>query len=137
DDLGTLVLSVVAVGAGVVLYTGVPDYRAPGADGKPREPLVKGLQTGLMPAMDEGAFVLDYFVPTGTPLKRTEEIAHTLEQILSAHPDVQAYVRRTGTQLGLFATKTNRGDIQVVLRPAEEDMASLLGKPVRPPLAEI
>src|SRR5262249_6640178 len=42
-----------------------------------------------------------------------------------------------GTQLGLFATKTNRGDIQVVLRPAEEDPVNLFAKPVRPKFSEI
>src|SRR5262249_39797373 len=32
---------------------------------------------------------------------------------------------------------TSRGDIQVVLRPADEDPVSLLTKPVRPPLEEL
>jgi len=63
-----------------------------------------------MPAMDEGAFVLDYFAPTGTPLERTEELARVIEQVLMENPDVEVYVRRAGTQLGMFATKTNRGD---------------------------
>jgi multidrug efflux pump subunit AcrB len=134
----TLSLSVAALGAGVLLYTGIPDFRHTAEPGKPPPPpLVKGLETGLLPAMDEGAFVLDYFAPAGTPLKRTEEMAHTLEEILSENPDVQAYVRRTGAELGMFATKTNRGDIQVILRPAEEDPISLLTKPVRPPFSKV
>jgi multidrug efflux pump subunit AcrB len=134
----TLAVSVAALGVGVALVTGVPNYWPEKADKKSQPaPLVKGLETGLMPAMDEGAFVLDYFAPTGTPLKRTEEMARTIEDILSANPDIQSYVRRTGTQLGLFSTKTDRGDIQVILRPAEEDPISLLTKPVRPPLDEI
>src|SRR5262249_40246486 len=57
-----------------------------------------------------------------------------IEKILSKNPDVKAYVRRTGAEMGLFATQTSRGDIQVVLRPAEEDPISLITKPVRPPL---
>jgi multidrug efflux pump subunit AcrB len=139
----TLMLSLAAVGVGVVLFTGIPDYWPAKPDGKifvskaPPAPLVKGLETGLMPAMDEGAFILDYFAPTGTPLKRTEEMARTIEAIISANPDVQAYVRRTGTQLGLFSTKTDRGDIQIILRPADDDPISLLTKPVRPPFSEI
>jgi multidrug efflux pump subunit AcrB len=128
----TLTLSVAAMGLGVLLYTGIPSF-GPGN----KAPLVKGLETGLMPAMDEGAFVLDYFAPTGTPLRNTEQMARTIEKILSAHPDVQAYVRRSGTQLGLLSTKTDRGDIQVILRPADNDPISLLTKPVRPPLAEM
>jgi multidrug efflux pump subunit AcrB len=139
----TLLLSVAAVGFGILLYTGIPSPKVivarqeAAAGGKPPAPLVKGLETGLLPAMDEGAFVLDYLAPTGTPLERTEEMARTLEQILSENPDVQAYVRRSGTELGLFATKTNRGDIQVILRPAENDPVSLLTKPVRPPFSEV
>jgi multidrug efflux pump subunit AcrB len=134
----TLALSVAAIGVGVVLYTGVPNYWPAKGDSKAQTPpLIKGLETGLMPAMDEGAFVLDYFAPTGTPLKRTEEMARTIEEILSDNPDVQSYVRRTGTQLGLFSTKTDRGDIQIILRPAEDDPISVLTKPVRPPFSEI
>ena len=135
----TLAASVAALGFGVVLVTGVANCLGPGkADTTVQPaPLVKGLETGLMPAMDEGAFILDYFAPTGTPLKSTEEMARTIEAVLSDHPDVQAYVRRTGTQLGLFSTKTDRGDIQVILRPADDDPISLLTTPVRPPFAEI
>jgi multidrug efflux pump subunit AcrB len=129
----TLLVSLLAIVGGVVLVTGVPDFFAKRQEGHPPPArLFKGLETGLMPAMDEGAFVLDYFAPTGTPLRRTEEIARTLEHILLENPDIQSYVRRSGTQLGMFATKTNRGDIQVILRPAEQNPWSLLFKPVRP-----
>jgi multidrug efflux pump subunit AcrB len=133
----TMAASVGAVGVGVVLYTGIPDTSEPEPGKAPPPPLVKGIQTGLMPAMDEGAFVLDYVAPTGTPLERTEELARVVEQVLIENPDVNVYVRRTGTQLGMFATKTNRGDIQIVLRAAEEDPQSLLTKPVRPPFEKI
>ncbi len=134
----TLALSVAAVGVGAVLYTGIPDPSAPREEGKPPPaPLVKGLQTGLMPSMDEGAFVVDYWAPSGSPLAETEKKAREIEKILSKNPDVKAYVRRTGAELGLFATQTSRGDIQVVLRPAEDDPVSFLRKSVRPPLDEL
>jgi multidrug efflux pump subunit AcrB len=158
----TLALSVAAVGAGVVLYFGVPDLTRPlpelppgttrsrwetvaayltadrrDKEGKPLPPWVRPLQTGLMPSMDEGTFTIDYFAPMGTPLQRTEKMAQTIEHILLENPDIEVYVRRTGTELGLFATKTNRGDIQVILRPAQDDPASLLTKPVRPPFSKI
>src|SRR5439155_850327 len=103
----------------------------------PPAPLVKGIETGLMPAMDEGAFVFDYWAPSGTPLEQTEKMARDVEKILSRNPDIDAYVRRTGAELGLFATQTSRGDIQVVLRPAEDDPVSLFTKPVRPPLEDL
>jgi multidrug efflux pump subunit AcrB len=132
----TLTLSLAAVGVGVVLLVGIPSA-APQEEGKPPPPRHFKLETGLMPAMDEGAFVLDYLAPSGTPLERTEEIARKLEELLDENPDVESYVRRTGAELGLFATKTNRGDIQVILRPAEDDPISLLTRPVRPKFSEV
>src|SRR5262249_44294402 len=129
-----LILSLAALGLGVLLYTGIPNPFGEEQAGRPAGPLVKGLETGLMPAMDEGAFVLDYWAPSGTPLERTEAMARRLEEILSRNPDVDTYVRRTGAELGLFATQTDRGDIQVTLRPAEDDLFSTLLRPVRPPL---
>ncbi|MFL5342844.1 MAG: efflux RND transporter permease subunit, partial [Gemmataceae bacterium] len=131
-------LSIAAVGVGVVLYTGVPNPVAKREPGKPPPgPLVKGIETGLMPKMDEGAFVLDYWAPAGSPLADAEKKAREIEKVLSKNPDVKAYVRRTGTEHGLFATQTSRGDIEVVLRPAEEDPLSLIRKRVRPPLEQL
>jgi multidrug efflux pump subunit AcrB len=134
----TLALSLLAIFGGLVLYFGIPDYGAVQEKGKPPPPpFFPGLKTGLMPAMDEGTFVVDYWAPSGTPLAETEAKAKVIEEILSKNPDVEAYVRRTGAELGLFATQTSRGDIQVVLRPAEDDLWNLLTKPVRPPFKEV
>lgn len=132
-----LAVSVLAIGLGVLLYTGIPNFTPPEKDKPPPPPRVRGLKTGLMPAMDEGAFVVDYWAPSGTPLEDTEKKAKLIEHVLEENPDVDAFVRRTGAELGLFATQTNRGDVQVVLRPAEEDPISLLSKPVRPELGEL
>jgi multidrug efflux pump subunit AcrB len=133
-----LALSLAAIGAGVVLYAGIPDFGAVQQPGKPPpDPLFQGLKTGLMPAMDEGSFIFDYWAPAGTPLERTEAIVREVEHILSEHPDIDSYVRRTGSENGLFATQTNRGDIQVVLREAENDPWNLLYKPVRPEFEKI
>jgi multidrug efflux pump subunit AcrB len=134
----TLGLSLAALVAGVLLYTGIPDFSHAREPGKPpAPPLLEGLKTGLMPAMDEGSFILDYWAPAGTPLARTETMLHEVEHILSENPDVDSFVRRTGSENGLFATQTNRGDIQVVLRPAENDPLSLLRKPERPEFEKI
>jgi multidrug efflux pump subunit AcrB len=128
--------SLLALLIGVLLYTGLPNPFAKPEKGR-RPELVRGLETGLMPKMDEGAFVLDYWAPSGSPLTETEAKAKAIEKILSRNPDVQSYVRRTGSENGLFATQTSRGDIQIILRPAEDDPVSLLRKPVRPPLQEV
>ncbi len=136
----TLSASLAAMAFGVLLFTGIPRVGAAREAGKPPPaPLVKGLETGLMPAMDEGAFVLDYWAPSGAPLAQTEAMAQEVEKVIAKNPDVDTYVRRTGSENGIFATKTSRGDITVVLRPLENDPQSLLWryKSVRPPLEDV
>src|SRR5262249_40707508 len=65
----TLGASIAAAVIIVIMVTGIPNFLAAKEKDKPRpKPRVKGLETGLIPAMDEGAFVLDYFAPSGTPL---------------------------------------------------------------------
>jgi multidrug efflux pump subunit AcrB len=74
--------------------------------------------SGFLPSMDEGAFVLDYFLPAGTSLTTTESMARALERELSATPEVRTFSRRTGAELGpAAATQLNRGDIMVRLVP--------------------
>ena len=58
------------------------------------------LQTGFMPEMDEGAFVLDYNMPVGTSLSQTDKVLRRVEKVLLDTPDVQGYIRRTGAELG-------------------------------------
>lgn len=74
--------------------------------------------TGFLPEMDEGAFVLDYFTPGGTALAETDRQVQIVERILARTPEVEATSRRTGAELGLFATEQNVGDIVVRLRPS-------------------
>jgi CzcA family heavy metal efflux pump len=79
------------------------------------------LERGFLPEMDEGAFVLDYFLPAGTGLSTTEAYARDLEAELRATPEVRTFTRRLGAELGpAAATLLNRGDIMVVLVPASE-----------------
>ncbi len=70
-----------------------------------------------MPEMDEGAFVLDYYMPTGTSLAKTDEVARRIDKILMETPDVSGYLRRTGAENGIYATGRYRGDIEVSLKP--------------------
>ncbi|MGC8640949.1 MAG: efflux RND transporter permease subunit, partial [Isosphaeraceae bacterium] len=78
---------------------------------------INPLETGLMPEMDEGAFVLDYQMPVGTSLAQTDKVLRRVEQALLETPDVQSYIRRTGAELGFFATESYTGDILVSLKP--------------------
>ncbi|MDB4872191.1 MAG: acriflavin resistance protein [Gemmatimonadales bacterium] len=73
--------------------------------------------TGFLPEMDEGAFVLDYFTPGGTALSETDRQVHIVENILAKTPEIVATSRRTGAELGLFATEQNTGDIVARLKP--------------------
>ncbi len=73
--------------------------------------------TGFLPQMDEGAFVLDYFSPGGTALAETDRQMHLVEHILGSTPEIVATSRRTGAELGLFATQLNRGDLVARLVP--------------------
>ena len=45
----------------------------------------RGLGSDLLPEMDEGAFVLDYFTPAGTSLTETDRILDHVDQILRPH----------------------------------------------------
>ncbi|HEV2751499.1 MAG TPA: efflux RND transporter permease subunit [Gemmatimonadales bacterium] len=76
--------------------------------------------SGFLPEMDEGAFVLDYFTPGGTALAETNRQVGIAERILAATPEITGTSRRTGAELGLFATEQNRGDIVARLRPIGE-----------------
>jgi CzcA family heavy metal efflux pump len=69
------------------------------------------VETGFLPEMDEGAFVLDYFTPGGTALAETDREVGIAERILAKTPEIEATSRRTGAELGLFATSQNTGDI--------------------------
>ncbi|MGI9072169.1 MAG: efflux RND transporter permease subunit [Bryobacteraceae bacterium] len=75
------------------------------------------LGTDLLPAMDEGGFILDYFMPAGSSLADTDQVLSGVEKILRSTPEVQSTSRRTGLQLGLAAvTEANNGDISVKLK---------------------
>ncbi len=78
------------------------------------------LETGFMPDMDEGAFVLDYKMPVGTSLAQTDKVMRRVEDVLQDTPDISGYIRRTGAELGFFATEPYTGDILVSLKPSGE-----------------
>jgi CzcA family heavy metal efflux pump len=82
--------------------------------------LATHLETGFMPDMDEGAFVLDYNMPVGTSLNQTDKVLRRVEAVLLRTPDIQGYIRRTGAELGFFATESYTGDILVSLKPSGE-----------------
>jgi CzcA family heavy metal efflux pump len=87
----------------VLMVAGYFSYRSLGSD--------------LLPEMDEGAFVLDYFTPAGTSLTETNRMLEHVDQILRRIPEVSITSRRTGLQMGLAAvTEANTGDFTVRLK---------------------
>ncbi|MEO8681320.1 MAG: efflux RND transporter permease subunit, partial [Vicinamibacterales bacterium] len=76
--------------------------------------------SGFLPASDEGGFVIDYLTPAGSALTATDERLRAIEKVLGDTPEIATYSRRTGSELGLFATQQNSGDILVRLKPRGE-----------------
>lgn len=75
------------------------------------------LDSDLLPKMDEGGFILDYFTPSGSSLAESNRILLHIEEILKSTPEVENTSRRTGMQLGLAAvTEANNGDFTVKLK---------------------
>jgi multidrug efflux pump subunit AcrB len=77
----------------------------------------QAIGSDLLPAFDEGGFVLDYVMPAGSALQETNRVLSRVEGILRATPEVESTSRRTGLELGLAAvTEPNTGDIAVKLK---------------------
>jgi multidrug efflux pump subunit AcrB len=92
--------------------------------------LYRTIGTDYFPPLDEGAFILDYMTPPESTLKDTQSLLARIENILRATPEVVAFSRRTGTQLGFFLTESNKGDFSVRLtshrsRSIEQIIASV------------
>jgi multidrug efflux pump subunit AcrB len=91
------------VGCVAIAVVGLLAYRSLGSD--------------LLPAMDEGGFILDYLMPAGASLTETNRVLLQVEKVLHDTPEVETTSRRTGLQLGLAAvTEANRGDFTVKLK---------------------
>jgi CzcA family heavy metal efflux pump len=89
-------------------------YRATGSD--------------LLPTLDEGGFIVDYWTPAGSSLEDTDRMISEIDRILHETPEVDTTSRRTGMELGLAAvTEANRGDLTVKLkRPRARDTEEIM-----------
>ncbi len=82
----------------------------------------------LLPAMDEGGFIVDYIMPAGASLRETNRVINHVEQILRDTPEVASTSRRTGLQLGLATvTEANTGDISVKLKSMAPFLSRMFG----------
>jgi CzcA family heavy metal efflux pump len=86
------------------------------------------LGSGFLPEMDEGAFVLDYVMPTGTSLTETDRVLRHIQDILTDTPEVESYSRRTGARLALAIAEPNTGDFLVKLkRERKRSLEEIIG----------
>ncbi len=81
------------------------------------------LETGFLPEMDEGSIVLDYHSFPGSSLEATNTMLSEVDKIIHATPEVEAFSRRTGAEMGFFITEPNRGDYLIQLKK-ERDRSS-------------
>jgi CzcA family heavy metal efflux pump len=95
-----VIVALITVGAGIFFYI--------------------NLDSDFLPDMDEGGFVLDYITPPGTSLATTDTIVRKFEERILKLPELQAFSRRTGAEMGLYATQQNKGDILVKLKPKSQ-----------------
>ena len=79
--------------------------------------LYLNVDTGFLPEMDEGGYVLDVLTPAGTSLDETNRFLQQIEQRIAKMPETDAFSRRTGAELGLYATEQNKSDILVKMKP--------------------
>jgi CzcA family heavy metal efflux pump len=100
NRIWVMIAALITVGAGIFFYI--------------------HLDSTFLPDMDEGGFVLDYITPPGTSLATTDAIVRRFEDRISKLPELQAFSRRTGAEMGLYATQQNKGDILVKLKPKSQ-----------------
>ncbi|MES2291377.1 MAG: efflux RND transporter permease subunit [Pseudomonadota bacterium] len=110
---------VAGVGAAVLLLIGIFSFN--------------NVQSGFMPVMDEGGFILDYKAKPGSSLTDTDKLLRQVEKIIQATPEVTSYSRRTGVQLGGGLTEADEGDFFIRLnngsrRDIEEVMTEIRDK---------
>jgi len=85
--------------------------------------MINKLETGFLPDLDEGSIVLDYIAPAGTTLEASDEILRKVDKVVLGHPDVETYMRRTGTNMisGISMAQgvipPNYGDYLIQLKP--------------------
>lgn len=91
------------------------------------------VESGFMPKMDEGGFILDYKAKPGAALSDTDRLLRQVEAIVRNTPEVASYSRRTGLQLGGGLTEADEGDFFIRLkggsrRGIDEVMSEIAGK---------
>ncbi|MGI4863323.1 MAG: efflux RND transporter permease subunit [Janthinobacterium lividum] len=75
------------------------------------------LETGFLPDLDEGTIVLDYHMPPGTSQAETDRVLRQVERdIITKHPEIESYSRRTGIGLAFDTRPPEYGDYLIQLK---------------------
>ncbi len=75
------------------------------------------LATGFLPDLDEGTIVLDYHAPPGTAQAEVDRMLRQVEQdIITKHPEIESYSRRTGIGLAFDTRPPEYGDYLIQLK---------------------
>ncbi len=79
------------------------------------------LPSDFLPEADEGAYVVDYWAPVGASLAEADALARRLEAVIRDTPEVAAFSRRLGAELGPpTATLASSGDVAVRLAASRQ-----------------
>lgn len=80
----------------------------------------QNVQTGFMPSLDEGGFVMDYLTAPGTSLTETVREMREIETILRHDPAVASFSMRAGAGFGGDLAESNKGDFVIRLIPLSQ-----------------
>ena len=94
------------------------------------------IQTGFFPEFDEGGFVVDTALPAGTSLEQSSKVSHQIETIFAHTPEIAAWSRRTGAQLGFDITTQDHGDLSVRLKADRSRNIDEIMNDIRQQIAE-
>ena len=81
---------------------------------------LSNVQTGFMPSLDEGGFVMDYLTAPGTSLTETVREMREIEDILRKDPAVASFSMRAGAGFGGDLAESNKGDFVIRLTPLSQ-----------------
>ncbi|MGZ3405430.1 MAG: efflux RND transporter permease subunit, partial [Polyangia bacterium] len=96
------------------------------------------IDSGFIPEMDEGSFVLDFFTPIGTSLAEADRLTKQIDGVLLHDDAVETFSRRLGAELGPpAATDSSRGDYIVRLKSGHRDRIDEVMERVRKQLASL
>ena len=87
--------------------------------------------TGFLPEMDEGSLILDYLTLPGSSVSETDRQLRQVEAGLDSVPEIVAWSRRTGDQLGFFITEPNTGDYVMRLKNGHRPPADVIIEELR------